>query len=132
MPLPVIPPPNINPPAPSFELPPHIRTETDGYEVTISYPGNKIFVGRVKAMGETATAFSVFQSAASEINLRYQTAATAQGLFIASANGYPSRGDLGWQYAVNGIAKTTPPDKNQIKPGDRIQWFYGLLQTLPY
>ncbi len=115
------------PPAPPAPTSPHPVT----IQVTINFPGNKIFNGPVSDTGNV-TALSAMISSADQINLLYQVTSTSLGQFVKSINGYGPDGAAGWQYAVNGQIPQEAAANFVLHSGDKLQWFYGNPGISPY
>ncbi|MBX4186980.1 MAG: DUF4430 domain-containing protein [Candidatus Doudnabacteria bacterium] len=99
--------------------------------LTITYPGNKIFAGNVN-FSQNKTVLQALTAAADQINLLYQIKQTGLGQFVSNINGYANSGIDGWQYAVNGIVPATGAADYVLHDQDRVQWFYGPANSLPY
>jgi len=98
--------------------------------ITITYPGNKIFVGDLSFTNQTA--LSALTTAAAQINLLYQIKQTSLGQFVQSIDGYVNSGTSGWQYAVNGTVPATGAENYVLHSGDTLQWFYGAANSNPF
>ena len=101
-----------------------------GFHVTITYPGNKIFVGGIS--NSSATAMDALITAAGQINLLYEIKPTSFGPFVRSIDGYAPSGSSGWQYAVDGTVPNVGAADFRLHSGDTVQWFYGGPGTSPY
>ncbi len=132
------------PPAP-VQAPSPPQPGNSTFYVTISYPGNKIYVGKTSFSSvnftasngqqysyNTPRAIGTLVNAAKEINLLYEIKGLGLGPFVHTINGYAPLGSSGWQYAVNGTAPTASSADYVLKSGDVVQWFYGPPNTLPY
>ena len=139
-------------PAPTFTPPPPapIHTPTvlgthSGFDVTITYPGNKIYVDRINFSSTNFSAsngqnysysnpraIGTLIQAANSINLLYEIKGTSFGPFVHAINGYPPVGANGWMYAVNGSKPNVAASDYILQPGDKIQWFYGVPDAQPF
>ena len=99
------------------------------YQVSISYPANKIFNSTVSG---PATPLQALIMAAGQISLLYTIKQTGLGQFVQNIDGYGPSGSSGWQYAVNGTVPQVGASDYSLKPGDRVQWFYGAPGISPY
>jgi hypothetical protein len=70
--------------------------------------------------------------AAQEINLLYEIRGLSFGPFVHTINGYAPSGSSGWLYAVNGTTPSVSAADYVLRPGDRVQWFYGDGSIQPY
>lgn len=129
-PIPVPATPLPTPPVPVTTAP-IIAYSAQAIHITITYPGNQIFVGDVN-YSSSATALSALTTAAAQINLLYQIKQTGLGQFVQSIDGYGTSGTSGWQYAVDGIVPATGAADFSLHDGDNVQWFYGAPGTNPY
>ncbi len=99
------------------------------YQVSISYPGNKIFDSTIAS---ATTPLQALVIVAGQINLLYTIKQTGLGQFVESIDGYRPSGSSGWQYAVNGTIPQVGASDYTLKSGDRVQWFYGAPGTSPF
>lgn len=140
------PPPTAVPvPTPTPVQTPTVLGAQTGFNVSITYPGNKIYVDHLNFTSTSFTASNGQQysysdpraigtliHAANQINLLYEIKGMSFGPFVYAINGYPPVGSSGWLYAVNGQLPNVSASDYILKPGDRVQWFYGGPNTLPY
>jgi hypothetical protein len=125
---PIIVPPQ--PPAPPVVVPP-IPPAPSIVHVTLTYPGNKIYVGDI-SYTTNLTALQAMQSSANQINLLYEIKQTGLGQFVQNINGYGNSGTKGWQYAVNGTVPTLGAAEYILHSNDKLQWFYGEAGSSPF
>ncbi|MBX4187863.1 MAG: DUF4430 domain-containing protein [Candidatus Doudnabacteria bacterium] len=111
-------------------VPPQLTDPANTYLVTINYPDNKIYVDNVIISSNRA--LDTLKTAAADINLMYEIRNMSFGPFVYSINGYIPSGSSGWQYAVNGTVPALNSSDYALNPGDRVQWFFGAPNSLPY
>ncbi|MBX4191465.1 MAG: DUF4430 domain-containing protein [Candidatus Doudnabacteria bacterium] len=129
--IPPLPPPPPQPPVPpNPPIPPPPPTSGMVF-VTITYPGNKIYVGNV-AYSSNTSVIHALESASNQINLVYEIKQTGLGRFVQSIDGYQNSGSNGWQYAVNGNVPDVGANDYILHDSDRVQWFYGAPSSSPY
>lgn len=106
------------------------QTPATGFQISISYPDNKIFTGGFPNCGSTA--LDCLITAAARIDLLYTIKQTSLGQFVESIDGYRPVNSSGWQFAVNGIVPAVGAADYILHIGDNVQWFYGPPGASPY
>lgn len=132
-------------PTPPLSALQHAQQTNNTFYTTITYPGNKIYVGHTTfnsthltaSNGRTYSyssprAIGTLIAAAQEINLLYEVQGQTAGPFVHTVNGYIPNGASGWLYAVNGALPNVSAADYVLKPGDRVQWYYGAPGASPY
>ncbi len=115
-------------PSPTPNPPP---TGTFSHAVTISYPGNKIFVGSVP-LNANAKAIDTLKWVANYMTLLHEIRQTSFGAFVYSIDGYIPQGSSGWQYAVNNTTPNVSASDFTLSSNESVQWFYGPPNIRPY
>jgi hypothetical protein len=57
----------------------------------------------------------------------YHVTTTAFGPYVDQIGRYPGTGVSGWVFKVNGISPPVGADAVQLKPGDRVLWYWATF-----
>jgi hypothetical protein len=57
----------------------------------------------------------------------YHVTTTAFGPYVDQIGRYPGTGSSGWVFKVNGISPPVGADAVQLKPGDRVLWYWATF-----
>ena len=94
----------------------HVRVE--GKTRTIFGSSSPLLDGGTNAL-------TALDAAAAAGEFYYDVKQFSFGPFVDQIGRFPSAGNSGWVYKVNGVAPPVAADKYQLKDGDSVLWFWA-------
>jgi len=95
----------------------HVRVE--GKTLTLFGAGDPNVVA--------TTPLDALESAARAGEFYVHVNSSSFGNYVDQIGFYPSSGDAGWVFKVNGVSPPVGADQVQLKDGDTVEWYYATF-----
>ena len=73
------------------------------------------------------TALSALDGASGRGEFYYHVAQSSFGPYVDQIGKFAAEGASGWTYKVNGVSPPIGADKYELKPGDRVLWYWATF-----
>lgn len=105
--------------ATASDSPPLVRIRVEGKTRTL--------FGATEPRAQAATPLQALEQASLAGEFYYHVQETSFGPYVDQIGRYPAGGASGWVFKVNGASPPVGADKVELKPGDRVLWYWATF-----
>jgi hypothetical protein len=98
-----------------------------GVSVRVEGKTQTIFGSLEKRFEGGTNALQALDAASLRGEFYYHVAATSFGSYVDQIGRYAGAGSAGWAFKVNGASPPVGADKVQLRPGDRVLWYWATF-----
>lgn len=87
--------------------------------------------GATEPRAQASTPLEALEAASLAGELYYHVQETSFGPYVDQIGRYRAAATSGWVFKVNGVMPPVGADKVELKPGDRVLWYWATFGTVP-